>query len=259
MSRQIRSKYWNEMKYGIKEASWSKWDFLVSFITVFLQSYILYYLFTNLFHDSSKVNSNQFTMYYIIVNIIALSMQPAMLVSWRHMNDINNGTMVLKSMRPYNCIAGEYLRSFACFVLRLLVNMCFIILAFIVLKLEISVYKMFFGVLSVLAGFTILYLIQALIGCLTVWVHDIIRLRDVIMTFLFLLGGRMIPSQYLFSFLKEIIYYTPIPYVYDVPARIMNGQAGVTYLGVQLAWCLVFWAVYEMVFRKQVAHNLEFG
>lgn len=114
------------------------------------------------------------------------------------------------------------------------------------------------GFLSVLRGFTILYLIQAIIGCFSVWFHDITRFRDVIYTLLMLLGGHLIPSDLLFSGLKQFVYYTPLLYVYDVPVKLMMGDAYPYMILTQAAWIAILGSTHLYLFDGYVK-NIEFG
>ena len=72
-------------------------------------------------------------------------------------------------------------------------------------------------------------------------------------------SGRLIPSDLLFSGLKEIVYYTPIPYVYDIPVKVLTDNFQYTEIGIQLMWIALLGAIYIFEFEKYVKHNIELG
>lgn len=162
-------------------------------------------------------------------------------------------------MRPNSYIATNYLNNLALVTIRLLFNMILIFGTSCLLGQRMELFSLCFGFLSVLLGFTILYSIQAIIGCFSVWFHDITRFRDVVYSLLMLFGGRLIPSDLLFSGLKQIVYYTPLPYVYDVPVKVLMGSAHSSMVFSQMAWIILLGSMYIYLFHRRVKHNIEFG
>ena len=153
----------------------------------------------------------------------------------------------------------NYLNSLALVTIRFLFNLILIFGASYLLGNRLTLFSLFSGSVSVLLGFTILYFIQAIIGCFSLWFNDITRFRDVVYSLLMLFGGRLIPSDLLFSGLKEIVYYTPLPYVYDVPVKVLMGNAHSSMFFSQMAWVLLLGSMYIFLFQRHVKHNIEFG
>ncbi len=69
----------------------------------------------------------------------------------------------------------------------------------------------------------------------------------------------MIPSDLLFSGIKRIVYYTPIPYIYDIPTKQLMGEGSVYQLGLQGVWICAIGILYAVIYNKCVVHNLEYG
>lgn len=259
MNLLTRSPYLMTMKLKVKEEKWFEADFAMSFVVAFVDAVIYYLLFHYVFEDSTVVNPTDITIYYIIINIVALAMTPAQFTSWIHMTDINTGKIIPFLMRPSSYVVTRYLESVCTFFMRTVVNIILIYLVSLVLGKPIILLNLLLGVGSMLAGFTILYLIQAIIGCMAVWFQEVNKIRNVFMTFLMMLGGRLIPSDLLFSGLKEIVYYTPIPYVYDIPVKVLTDKFQYTEIGIQLMWIVLLGAIYIFEFEKYVKHNIELG
>ncbi len=247
------------MQLKIKEEKWFQADFFMSFFLIFIKSCLYYVVFRAVFLHSAKVNADEITLYYIVINIVALSVDAAQSIAYFHMEAINSGAIIPYLLRPNSYILSSFLDTLALTAIRLLCNLILIFGASCLLGQRMAWTGLCIGLLSVLLGFTILYLIQAIIGCFAVWFHDITRFRDVIYSLLMLLGGRLIPSDLLFSHLKQLVYYTPLPYVYDVPVKALTGHAPYPMIGIQLLWILVLGAAYVYLFERHVKHQIEFG
>lgn len=259
MNLQINNGYLRGMQLKIKEEKWFQAEFLMSFFSIFVKSCLYFAVFQAVFLHSDKVNADEITLYYIVINIVALSTAAAQFVAYDHMDDINTGAIIPYLLRPNSYMVTHYLNNLALATIRLLFNMILIFAASCLMGQRMQLPDLCLGFLSVLLGFTILYLIQAIIGCFAVWFHDITRFRDVVCSLLLLLGGRLIPSDMLFSGLKRIVYDTPIPYVYDVPVRALMGNAAYSMIGVQLLWIALLGAAYVYLFECHVKHHIEFG
>ena len=259
MNLQIKNAYLLRAFLELKKEKWFRADFFMSFFSIFIKSCLSYFVFRAIFMHSVQVDANQITLYYIIVNIVALTVQAGMYVAYNHMEDINTGAIIPELLRPLSYPVSRYLNDLLLTISHLVVNLFLIFLVSACFGDIIGIMELLLGFLSVLLGFTVLYLIQAIIGCFAVWFHDITRFRDVIYTLLLALGGRLLPSDLLYSGLKEIVYYTPLPYVYDIPVKVLMGNAGCHQIGIQLLWVFLLGAVYVYLFQCHVKHNVEFG
>ncbi len=259
MNLQIKNPYILGAILELKKEKLFGADFFMSFFAIFIKSCLSYFVFHAVFMNSVQVDANQITLYYIIVNIVALTVQAGMYVAYNHMEDINTGKIIPQLLHPLSYPICQYLDNLILTISQLVVNLFLIFLVSVLLGDATGLMELLLGFLSVLLGFTVLYLIQAIIGCFSVWFHDITRFRDVIYTLLMALGGRLLPSDLLYSGLKKIVYYTPLPYVYDIPVKVLMGNAGYRQIGIQLLWILLLGVAYMYLFEHHVKHNIEFG
>ena len=95
--------------------------------------------------------------------------------------------------------------------------------------------------------------LQFLIGCMTFWLKKVIALRDVVFNILFILGGTLLPIDMTPKIIQNIAYFTPIPFVYFVPAKIYAGQFSqeqtIQNIAGQLLWILIFAIVINFVWK----------
>lgn len=240
-----------------KQEKWFQTEFFFSFFTVLLQTCIYGMLFKNIFalHEQDAIS---LTLYYAVVNVVSISMIPAQFVAWNHMKMINTGEIIMKLLKPISYPLTEYLKCLTQFMIKSTINVIIIFVVEIIINRNIDIPGFVLGILSLYLGFGILYFIQGIIGCLAAWFGDILRLRDVFMSFLFILGGKVLPSRYLFGALKDIIYYTPIPSIYDIPTNLFIGNGNIHDVLIQIIWFVVLICGYSLIF-KVMRHNLEYG
>lgn len=259
MSQRIKNGYVMAMWVKIKEEQWFGLDFFFSFFTAIIQMAVFYYLFKVVFAHSTTIRPAELTTYYVFATLIADAYQPAMYGAYDHMTEINTGKMVPFLLRPNNYMLMRYLEKAGVFLLHMLINFAIMWGACLWFHEEFGIYQVIVGAYSMVAGFSILYLIQSVIGCLAVWFYEINHIRNVVMTVLMIFGGQLIPSEYLFSWVKSAVYYTPLPYIYNVPIHVLMGKATTKELLIQIMWLIVFSSIYVWLFESKVAHNVERG
>ena len=259
MNRQISNSYLGEVVGQYKQEKWFKVDFVFSFFSIAIQATICYYFYHHVFIVSSTLDANYLTFYYILVNVVSLCLVPAQYVTFEHMELINTGKIIPFLLRPYSYILASYLRCFTSFFMRCMVNLLGMFLFSIVMNVSIPIINLFLGVISMSFGFSILYLIQAIIGCFAIWFHDVLRFRDVFMSLLLIFGGKLIPSDLLLFNLKKFVFFTPIPYIYDIPVKIILGNSSKYDLIAQLIWIVLGVNIYIFIFYRYVKHNVEDG
>lgn len=241
----------------LKEEKQFKIDFILSFFAIVINSVILLMLFKNIFFNSEEVSFKYVTEYYVIVNIIFYSVASAMTVAYNIMEDINSGNIIPQLLQPVNYILKIYMEAFGVFFVRLCVHIIFIAAVQIFLLQTFNIISIIAGVISTIIGFSILFFIQTTIGCFTIRFTDITRFRDCIYSLLLILGGKFFPVEYLYGRLKYIVRYTPLPYIFDTPARCFLGKMNLLELQVQCIWFAIFSVILTLFFNLKVKHNIE--
>ena len=243
----------------IKEENQFKIDFILSFFSIFISSIIFLFLFKNIFFNSKTINFKYMTGYYITVNIIFYSVSSAMYIAYNLMENINSGSIIPLLIQPVNYIFRIYMEAFGLFFIRLIINIIFIAAVKIFLLNSFSLSSILIGLFASILGFSILFFIQAIIGCFTVWFTDITRFRDCMYSVLLILGGKFFPVEYLYGSLKHMVKYTPIPYVFDTPARCFLEKISFSELQAQGLWFIILFSILFLLFNLKVKHNIEMG
>ena len=251
------AKYFAIAKVEFKNKRWAIVDFYLSFFSTFFQITIFYFIFNYIVIN--EYNNINLFLYFSIVNIIYSSLNPAQYIAYFHMEDINSGNLSIKTIKPISYSAEMYIKTLSSFVFNICINCILILIILFIINRKVQPYIFLISLFSVFISFNILYLVQAIIGCLAIWVHDITRLRDVIFTIMLLFGGKLIPSDLLYGTIKKIAFYTPFPYIYDVPTKIFQNKFSYNDLKIQIFWVILLGLIYRLIYKRFVLKNLEYG
>ena len=243
----------------VKETVQYKFNYFATLMYAFISMVIYAFLGFALFADSERVNPKYFFCYYGLIALVAEAISPAQYVAHKIMTDINSGEIAVHLVRPYHYLGTLYAGYLGECLPKVMFHMLFVALAQKYLLGVVCPMALLLGGIACVQGFSIFFLIQALIGCLTVWFQDITRIRDVIFSLLLLLGGRLIPVEYLLQSLQRIVSYTPIVHVYDTPLRLFLGNASGIALLLQFVWVVFLGGVCGLLFHFQVRRRIEMG
>ena len=258
MNRQIKKHLYSGYLSLKKEWVFS-FNFVMTLLTLAIQAVIYLFMLDHIFPTGSALSAVELTAYYVIVNFVSITISPAMYVAYDHMVAINTGDIILDFVKPASCVIRRYVTTFFPTLLKLLLNLLVVLVMQIYVLDQFELRSVGLGVFSTLLAFSILYFWQGIVGCMAIYFHDITRIRDVINSLGMVLGGKLLPSALLWGDLKNIAYWTPFPYIYDVPTNFFLGHMNYTYLTVQALWVLFLGTLYSVLFKFFVQRNIEYG
>jgi ABC-2 type transport system permease protein len=233
-----------------------------------IQLAIIFLLWRIVYSGTDHVGSFRFKdimLYYLIVHFIRRLIDPVQTVNYDVWSDINQGTLDVYLARPVNFGTFVFFRSLAAPVVEIAVGLPFFLVFSWVLGLPVGrdprLLAVFFS--SVLAGFTILFLIQFLIGSLTFWFERIFGIRDMIFSVFMLFSGQLIPISVLPKPLATLSHYLPFESIYFVPGMIyvrgvLNAEVA-GQLAQQLIWIVVLWAAAAVVWTRGITRYASQG
>ena len=259
MNQQIK-KYFISAYLAHKEERVFTLEFLMSLFLIIFQTVIYWLVFNNILTLGSALSPRELLQYYVIMNLVTLSILPAQYVAYEHQEAINSGAIILDIMRPLCPIWSRFFNKLMSFAVRLCVYLLFILLAQVIIPSAFQISSLLWGSWSCFCGFVILYLLQALLCALSVWLRDVSRIRDVLIyDMALILGGQLFPSGHLVSWLKHAVYYTPFPYIYDVPTTIFQGHFSPNRLLGQIFWIVLLGALYLSTMKTRVLSQIDYG
>ena len=110
----------------------------------------------------------------------------------------------------------------------------------------------FVGIISAIAGYVILFLLQMLIGLLSFWVKKTITMRDLIFEIFAILGGSLMPIDFFPIFIQKLSLYSPFAYIYYLPSKILSGAMDQNYakgLAIQIIWIIILYIICQALYK----------
>ncbi|MDL2248351.1 ABC-2 family transporter protein [Tyzzerella sp. OttesenSCG-928-J15] len=256
------NKYLTIINMSIKDEKIFKVNYYLSFASVPIQIFISYF-FWKYALNSNDVNG--FTLiniilYFIFMKLLQIAYQPAMYTTYDLWNDINTGTIIVWLFKPISYPLYIFSKKLYRFFVSLIPSLIITFVAFYLVNLNVNVHNFLIGGISSILGFIILYEIQFLIGCLTFWLKNVITLRDTIMDILKLIGGLIIPLDFMPRTIQRISLYTPMSNIYYFPVKILIGNTNSINLMIlsQVIWITLFAVAIKIIWKKG-SYNIEQG
>ena len=214
---------------------------------------IYFFLFRTFMQEESCVMTmGQVLNYYTIVLFLKSAFQHAMAEVYYVYEDINRGYLDVLITKPISYPMSRYCRALGSVCLTIPTSVLILIILF---WGKYSFAEMLVFLLSVLLGFTLLFLVMFLLGSLTFWLKSVLTLRDIFWVVLCIFSGELIPLEFFpahFRFLQN----NPLVCIYDIPYRVLNGESGLRMelLGFQLIHILLWGAIVAFVWNIGVEH-----
>ena len=215
---------------------------------------IYFFLFRAFMHEeeSCVMTMGEVLNYYTIVLFLKSAFQHAMAEVYYVYQDINRGFLDVLITKPISYPMSRYCRALGSVCLTIPTSILLLVILFWG-KYTVTAMLAFF--LSVLLGFTLLFLVMFLLGSLTFWLKSVLTLRDIFWVVLCIFSGELIPLAFFpaqFRFLQN----NPLVCIYDIPYRILNGGSGLRMelFGFQLIHILFWGIIVTLVWNMGMKH-----
>ena len=226
-------KYLSTFVLSLKNAKIYKLDFYLSFISIPIEL-IITFLFWKVLSigNYQSIDAGDMVAYFLFLQVLELGYSSTMLVTFELWNEINNGTIITWLVRPINYPIYILVQKMAQFFMNTIVALAISILIGSAFGYTISLSNLLYGIIASILGNLLLFELQFLIG--------------------------MTPK-----IIQNIAYFTPIPFVYFVPAKIYAGQFSqeqtIQNIAGQLLWILIFAIVINFVWKIGTNNKITQG
>lgn len=190
-----------------------------------LQMAVIYLLWKVIYSQTDTVKDFTFEdmiRYYLIVHLLNRTFGSVLEINYRVWVDINKGKLDIYLARPLNFGLFTLFKAMGKPSIEWVIGIPFFIFFCIVLSipLQINPWVLASFLLSVFAGFGILFLIQFMIGSLAFWTERIFGIRDIIFSIFMLFSGQLIPVSVLPKWIQAASQYLPFEGIFYMPATI---------------------------------------
>lgn len=173
--------------------------------------------------------------------------------------EVIDGTIVYSFNRPYNFGLFYYFSMWAWFVSRLTVNLLAAILFTLALvgPITLSLFGVLSGLILLICGVTLGFLMDFCIGLTALWLEDISAIKWIVSKAQMIFGGAIIPIALFPDHYRQLVQLTPFSQTYYSSAiSIVNFQLGffLQSLLVQIYWISFFGALAYLIYSRGLRH-----
>lgn len=191
----------------------------------------------------SDYTSTHFICYFLL--IYAVRNCNAMWFPWALDDEIRQGDLSFKLLRPVNPYWNYLAYQLADNVIRVPLMLPFLIGGFYVTSayVELSLGHLPLAILALLGGIAIHFYANFLMGTASFWLERTRALEMMYYSMLILLGGAIVPLELFPDGLRQLVLFTPFPYLLGFPVDIAMGNLSTAELirgfVTQVSWILV--------------------
>lgn len=172
-------------------------------------------------------------------------------------DDVKNGTLAYSISRPYSYILFQLFAFIGRIIPKLFSNLLIgIIAAFILVgPVFFSVKSILLGLILLILGYLLDFLISMIIGLVAFWIEDVSALVWIYQKGQMIFGGAIVPIALFPDYLQNVANYLPFSQLYYGAARLMvNFEMSLfkQFLLIQLAWILIFALLSTYLFKKGI-------
>lgn len=241
-----------------------RWEFLIYPIYRFIQMFI-YFTLWKLTTSGDIEQERRLFLYYFLIFMIFHSIHSGK--SAKLMSDaISKGELNQFLTKPINFIFVKTIESFAYIVSRVVFVFVILIVGIIIIPSVFAPYSFSSFVFFIIFAFVAILLwnlLNILIGLLSFWVLEIDAFSTVLDLVLNLFKGAWIPFYLFPDFLREILKFTPIPYIAAWPIEIyQNGidvDQALLAIGVCMFWMTLGGLIANILYRRGLIHYEGYG
>lgn len=250
------AKYFAIFKISVKNLLSFRTDFVLTFIMRILYPLVMVFVWTVVFRTTNvtKIGTYDLTgmiAYFFIASVIKLVVSTDLPYIMQH--DIKHGSIATKISMPIAYVRYIFSSNMADnFIWGTIIGGPLLVLITLVFGLHVSAVQFMLFVFILAIGVSIVYLLEFIIGCLSVYTNDIngiLTFEDIIAS---LLGGALIPITLFPGIVGKVIGLLPFQFMFYLPITAFTGTAAIKplVLLVGIAWLGAFIAIGYFVWKK---------
>lgn len=222
-------KYFAILKIGFKDALEYRTEFFISFFGWLIRLMISIFLFIAVFQTKTQIGGfdlKETILYFVVVQmLISLIFSRIGFVIGQ---DIQKGDLSNYLIKPVSYIFFQIARQFSRNIMQIIFGIIFFFTIFLFLDpsffLRLHASQIGLGLFSVIFAYITNISLVTIIGLSAFWITNSSRLIFMFYAILSIFSGLMIPLNFFPEQAQQILFNTPFPYVFYVPAQIFLGH-----------------------------------
>ncbi|MBD3249321.1 hypothetical protein GF336_04715 [Candidatus Woesearchaeota archaeon] len=257
-------KYYHIGKINLQNSLAYIIDFFISSGLVIMIMLILIALWRVLYQDRNIIAGftlAQMIWYLVITESIVF--MPLRGIIREIEGEIKSGKIAYQLNKPYNYIAAKFFSKIGFALLRwAIIFTAAVFIAWIFVgPIQLNIYGVFFGIISIFLSFVLSFLIACCIAIMAFWLEEVFGLYFMYDKMRFILGGFLFPLDILPLWLQIPARYLPFSAILYYPAKLFvdfSPEFMAKTFFFQLSWILVLIILVSILYRigiKKVSIN----
>lgn len=258
-------KWWQTIKISMVNQTTYRLNFVLQIIGPSLVFFFVKYnLWSSIYSHESVKEINGFDLeqmisYHVWALIVSLISQGH--GSWNLSEDIRMGRISNYLIYPFDfwefhsaSFIGFQIIQFFISIITIFIFTTFNLIDFSILNLSIGMIYCFY--ISIFW-----FLLQYLTGLLAFWLEETWILRVILQIITVFLSGAIIPLDLYPNWIREILVYTPFPYLTYYSIKIFQGELHLLWQSsiVILAWSIVIFIICQQLWKRGMKHYTGAG
>lgn len=217
------------LKMGWQDALEDRAEFFISFIGWLVRLGISVFLFAAIFAERTEISGFNFQntiLYFIVIQILTTLVFTR--VGFVIGSDIQKGDLSNYLIKPISYLLFQTLRQFSRNLMQIMFGLIFFIILISMVNfqflLDFKLSYLGIGMFSMVIGYITNICLVMIIGLSAFWISNSSRLLFMFYAILSIFSGLMMPLNFFPPAIQEIIFNTPFPYIFYVPAQILMGN-----------------------------------
>jgi ABC-2 type transport system permease protein len=213
--------------------------------------------------DVGRFSQKGFLGYYLASLLVRLL--TGVWVGFEIANDIRQGTLALKLLRPLHPLFAYSAENLAALPMRGIVTLPVVLITLVLVGDGLTHDPVLLGlfVLALAGAWLLGFFIQAMIGSLGLFIDKSMSLAELYFGLFSVLSGYLIPLELFPAWMQTLTHALPFYFQLGYPVEVLTGHLSrteaVTALGYQWAWVFGTWAVLWGVWQAGMRRYQSFG
>jgi ABC-2 type transport system permease protein len=263
--RHLLRAYPTLLRVGLAEAVAYRAEFLVWMLATTMPLVMLA-IMTAMAREApvGPYTSQSFVAYYL-ATLIVRNMAAAW-VAWEMIQEVKQGTLALRLLRPIHPLASYSASSLAALPLRAVIALPISIALLVVFarsQLTSDPVQIAIFAISIFGAWLLNFAVSAMIGTLSLYLESSLQVWELWMGCFMLLSGYLVPLSLFPHWFERVARVLPFAYLQAFPVETILGMhdrhAALVGLGAQLGWAAVAWISLMLLWRHGMKRFAAYG
>lgn len=253
--------YFAYIKNVCKQAFTYRFDYVIKVLGNILALIVQYYIWKALLLKEITMNNMrdgmQYMINYIVLSAVIKSLTESGIIS--ELNEkIRSGNILMDLIKPFDFMMFMFCSKIAKSTYKFFfLSLPLLLFGVFVFGLSSpSLYVVCWGVIVVIDGIIIMFLMEYILGLLSFWFQQTWILERFLNDFIKLFSGAIIPIWLFPKSIQTISQYLPFRYIYYEPITVFTSMVGVNsivrLLIFQVLWMIILWMISKILWIKAV-------